>query len=116
MSIREQLIYLKHKDVYSGYEHFGGDYTSNELATQALVLIPIGTSGSWKYPLAYFLFKKHVSNYATKLMSWNPKNHITRINITAFAHFQRSNEELTSGGELEGDFSFESKVTIVKEY
>ncbi|ESO00445.1 hypothetical protein HELRODRAFT_175877 [Helobdella robusta] len=44
MSIRKQLIYLKHKGVYSGYEHFGGDYTSNELATQALVLMIVGTS------------------------------------------------------------------------
>ncbi|ESO13041.1 hypothetical protein HELRODRAFT_159637 [Helobdella robusta] len=57
MSIREQLIYLKHKGVYSSYEHFGGDYTSNELATQALVLMIVGTSGSWMFPLAYFLFK-----------------------------------------------------------
>ncbi|ESO10257.1 hypothetical protein HELRODRAFT_168148 [Helobdella robusta] len=55
--IRIRQTRLMSRGVYSGYEHFGEDYASIELASQALVLMIVGTSDSWKYPIAYFLLK-----------------------------------------------------------
>ena len=57
MSLKKEVVYDPKTNKYAGFIDCGNFLASSEdsLATEALVFMAVGLTGSWKYPMAYYL-------------------------------------------------------------
>ena len=60
MSIRQQTIYDRAQDKYTGFVDFGNirPHDTETLATESLTLMMTGLRSAWKYPVGYFCINK----------------------------------------------------------
>ncbi len=57
MCIRKEVSWDANRQQFSGYVDLGSGEDSSMEATEALVIMAVGVSGTWKLPVAYFLTK-----------------------------------------------------------
>lgn len=71
MCIRKSAQYDPRTSKYTGFVSLGDDFgpSDDELATEALVFMAVGITGSWKCPFAYFLIKGISANIQAELVS-----------------------------------------------
>ena len=72
MAIRSQTVWTPQRDKYFGFVDYGTGIPnppSDQLASEALVFLLVGTRSHWKCPIGYFLGNKTNAEIQSKLVS-----------------------------------------------
>ena len=72
MGIRSQTVWTPQRDKYFGFVDYGTEIPnppSDQLASEALVFLLVGTRSHWKCPIGYFLGNKTNAEIQSKLVS-----------------------------------------------